>query len=638
MTTLLALYRRPDGGPEAQATFERRYTEEHLPLVAGTPGLRETRAGRVTEALGGETDLILVTFDALRRPGGARRRSRLRRDAGRRPEPARDRARAGDVPRARGRRRRWTPPLPRPWILSEHSRGRRDQDRPVVDLHQPRATGPERGREQRDDVPASSASSSRPRRPRPRHRRAICPASRSSRSQRPEALNALSFDLLDELATALEALDADPACRAIVITGSGDRAFAAGADIRELEPQTSATLTAGGGFDAWDRIAAIGLPLIAAVRGFALGGGCELAMACDMIVAAEDASFGQPEIRLGVMPGRRRHPAPHAGDRQGPGDGADPDRPDDDRAGSRRARAGHPGRAGRGDRRRGPRARGQDRRHAAAGRPGRQGRHPRRRGAQPRPMAWPGNGRHSSGSSTPTTRPRGWRPSPRNARPSGRDADRERAREGGRMDRESQGGSDVGRDYERDLGDEAPAAIRDTAPDYLAPIDASAPVSGHSPAPVHDDVARRRPRTGLDASPATCSIPRSARSGRWASRSTSIDRETARGPLGAESRPAAPRCRAGRPAGRLHDRRRRVRHRRQRRPPAVVGRRAVRDPGRRAAQPRGVVGDGAVDRRGLRRAAADQLGHGARLGCRPDPASRGRRAPDVASSARSAGS
>jgi enoyl-CoA hydratase len=121
--------------------------------------------------------------------------------------------------------------------------------------------------------------------------------------ERPEALNALSFALLDELAAALESLDADPACRAIVITGSGDRAFAAGADIHELEPQTSSTLTSGGAFGVWDRIAVIGLPLIAAVRGFALGGGCELAMACDMIVAAEDASFGQPEIRLGVMPG-----------------------------------------------------------------------------------------------------------------------------------------------------------------------------------------------------------------------------------------------------------------------------------------------------------------------------------------------
>jgi len=120
---------------------------------------------------------------------------------------------------------------------------------------------------------------------------------------RPRALNALSFDLLDELATALEALDADPSCRAIVITGAGDRAFAAGADIKELAPQTSASLEAGGRFGAWDRLAAIGLPLIAAVRGFALGGGCELAMTCDMIVAAEDATFGQPEIRIGVMPG-----------------------------------------------------------------------------------------------------------------------------------------------------------------------------------------------------------------------------------------------------------------------------------------------------------------------------------------------
>jgi enoyl-CoA hydratase len=120
---------------------------------------------------------------------------------------------------------------------------------------------------------------------------------------RPEALNALSFDLLDELVATLEMLDRDPSCRAVVITGSGDRAFAAGADIRELAPQTSASLSSGGRFDVWDRLAAIGLPLIAAVRGVALGGGCELAMTCDMIVAAEDAGFGQPEIRLGVMPG-----------------------------------------------------------------------------------------------------------------------------------------------------------------------------------------------------------------------------------------------------------------------------------------------------------------------------------------------
>jgi enoyl-CoA hydratase len=120
---------------------------------------------------------------------------------------------------------------------------------------------------------------------------------------RPEVLNALDFDLLDELAAALEALDGDSACRAVVITGAGDRAFAAGADIAELATQSSTSLAAGGRFGAWDRIAAVGLPLIAAVRGFALGGGCELAMACDMIVAAEDAQFGQPEIRIGVMPG-----------------------------------------------------------------------------------------------------------------------------------------------------------------------------------------------------------------------------------------------------------------------------------------------------------------------------------------------
>jgi enoyl-CoA hydratase len=120
---------------------------------------------------------------------------------------------------------------------------------------------------------------------------------------RQEALNALTFDLLDELAATLEGLDGDPDCRAIVVTGAGERAFAAGADIRELAAQTPVTLAEGNRFAAWDRIAAIRTPLIAAVRGFALGGGCELAMSCDMIVAGEDAQFGQPEIRIGVMPG-----------------------------------------------------------------------------------------------------------------------------------------------------------------------------------------------------------------------------------------------------------------------------------------------------------------------------------------------
>jgi enoyl-CoA hydratase len=124
---------------------------------------------------------------------------------------------------------------------------------------------------------------------------------------RPRVLNAISFALIAQLADALEGLDADPACRVVVITGAGDRAFAAGADIRELAAQTIESLAAdvasGEGFHHWDRLKAIRLPLIAAVRGFALGGGCELAMTCDMIVAGEGATFGQPEIKLGVIPG-----------------------------------------------------------------------------------------------------------------------------------------------------------------------------------------------------------------------------------------------------------------------------------------------------------------------------------------------
>jgi enoyl-CoA hydratase len=120
---------------------------------------------------------------------------------------------------------------------------------------------------------------------------------------RPEALNALSFQLLAELVAALRALDAEPACHCVVLTGAGSRAFAAGADIRELAAQTPEALAANGGFNRWDELREIGLPIIAAVRGFALGGGCELALACDLIVAGEDARFGQPEITLGIIPG-----------------------------------------------------------------------------------------------------------------------------------------------------------------------------------------------------------------------------------------------------------------------------------------------------------------------------------------------
>jgi enoyl-CoA hydratase len=120
---------------------------------------------------------------------------------------------------------------------------------------------------------------------------------------RPEVRNALDFALLAELAGILEGLDGDGATRAVVLTGSGEKAFAAGADIVELADQTPERLRAEGHFDAWERIAAVGLPVIAAVRGYALGGGCELAMSCDLLVAGDDATFGQPEIRIGVMPG-----------------------------------------------------------------------------------------------------------------------------------------------------------------------------------------------------------------------------------------------------------------------------------------------------------------------------------------------
>jgi enoyl-CoA hydratase len=120
---------------------------------------------------------------------------------------------------------------------------------------------------------------------------------------RQDALNALNFALIAELTDALERLDRDPACRCIVLTGAGERAFAAGADIKELAQQTPTSLTVDDDFHRWERIKRIRKPIVAAVRGFALGGGCELAMVCDMIVAAEDAQFGQPEIKLGVMPG-----------------------------------------------------------------------------------------------------------------------------------------------------------------------------------------------------------------------------------------------------------------------------------------------------------------------------------------------
>ena len=119
---------------------------------------------------------------------------------------------------------------------------------------------------------------------------------------RPKELNALNFHLVSELAQALEELDRDDSIRCIVLTGAGDRAFAAGADIKEMSDKSPIDMMMGG-FDAWIRIRHIHKPLIAAVGGYALGGGCELAMHCDMIVASENAHFGQPEIKIGVIPG-----------------------------------------------------------------------------------------------------------------------------------------------------------------------------------------------------------------------------------------------------------------------------------------------------------------------------------------------
>jgi enoyl-CoA hydratase len=119
---------------------------------------------------------------------------------------------------------------------------------------------------------------------------------------RPHALNALNSALVRELDQALDAFEVDSNIGCIVITGS-DKAFAAGADIKEMADKTFAEAFLGDFVSSWDRIAHTRKPVIAAVAGFALGGGCELAMQCDLIIAADNAKFGQPEIKLGVIPG-----------------------------------------------------------------------------------------------------------------------------------------------------------------------------------------------------------------------------------------------------------------------------------------------------------------------------------------------
>jgi len=122
------------------------------------------------------------------------------------------------------------------------------------------------------------------------------------RLNRPAALNALNAALIDELTAAIDAFEADAAIGCIVVTGS-DKAFAAGADIKEMATKSFRDAFMNDFVADWDRIAHARKPVIAAVAGFALGGGCELAMQCDLIIAADNAKFGQPEIKLGVIPG-----------------------------------------------------------------------------------------------------------------------------------------------------------------------------------------------------------------------------------------------------------------------------------------------------------------------------------------------
>jgi enoyl-CoA hydratase len=119
---------------------------------------------------------------------------------------------------------------------------------------------------------------------------------------RPQALNALNSELVRELNDALDRFEADPQLGCTIITGS-EKAFAAGADIKEMQDKSYPQTYLEDFITSWDRVATRRKPIIAAVAGFALGGGCELAMMCDIIIAADNARFGQPEIKLGVMPG-----------------------------------------------------------------------------------------------------------------------------------------------------------------------------------------------------------------------------------------------------------------------------------------------------------------------------------------------
>lgn len=122
------------------------------------------------------------------------------------------------------------------------------------------------------------------------------------RFDRPEQLNALNTQVMEEVLAAAAAFDKDPNIGCLILTGS-ERAFAAGADIAELAVQNYASMQESDFFAGWDRFAALRLPKVAAVGGYALGGGCEVAMMCDVILAADTARFGQPEIKIGCIPG-----------------------------------------------------------------------------------------------------------------------------------------------------------------------------------------------------------------------------------------------------------------------------------------------------------------------------------------------
>ena len=260
MTTLLVLYRRPEGGAEALETFERRYAAEHLPLVAETPGLRATRVQRVQRGARRRDGSRHRHGDGLRRSGGARRRPRVRRDAGRRPEPPRDRARPRDVPRRRGCPgpgltehgpeagpipaariavvRFGTSTVPERWILCGYC-----QDTRRIEFDRHRA-GPD-GATERAWLCRRVVSGDRRGRPgrrrRPRHDR-----SARTRSTRSASICSTSSSRPSSGSIAI------PDCRAIVLTGAGTRAFAAGADIRELAAQTPISLTVD------DRFATLG--------------------------------------------------------------------------------------------------------------------------------------------------------------------------------------------------------------------------------------------------------------------------------------------------------------------------------------------------------------------------------------------